>query len=397
MRTPLILATAWSLLVSGILCAADSRTPQERQVDSAIARALDYLSRHQQPSGAWVVDSANGEETSATSLAVMSFLAAGHVPGEGPYGKQIERGIRWVVEHQEKNGMLVARRSHGPMYSHGISTLMLAEVVGMVDEADAAPVRRALERGVKLILDSQALSKDRRHAGGWRYQADSRDSDLSVTGWQVMALRAAKDVGCDVPREAIDAAIEYVKACAARDNRGFGYQPGNGQTPTLTGCGITCLECCGDHNTREAIGGAKYLLDDPLRLDSNYFYYGVYYTSVGMFKMGEPYADRYRLHVIDLLLPTQDTDGSWNAVHGSERQHGRIYATSMAVLALAVQCISLGESAGAPGRGAERRERGPRRTRGCSGCGWPRTGSPETRVRAQRRPFAARPCARAYG
>jgi hypothetical protein len=335
MRLALLLAVLAAVLLPGDL-SADSRTPQERQLDSAIARALDFLSRQQQRDGSWVVDS-TGPETSGTALAVMSFLAAGHVPGEGPYGEQINRGIRWVIEHQEDNGMLVARRSHGPMYSHGISTLMLAEVIGMVDEADAAEVRRALERGIKLILDSQALQKDRRHAGGWRYQADSRDSDLSVTGWQVMALRAAKDVGCDVPKEAIDAAIEYVKACSARDDRGFGYQPGNGQTPTLTGCGITCLECCGEHNSVEAIGGAKYLLDEPLKYDSNYFFYGVYYTSVGMFKLGEPYAEKYRQHVIDLLLPVQDADGSWNAAHGSERQHGRVYSTSMAVLGLAVE------------------------------------------------------------
>lgn len=316
--------------------AADSRTPQEQRLDTAITRALDFLSRQQQRSGAWVIDS-TGEETSGTALAVMAFMAAGHVPGEGPYGEQLERGIRWVVEHQEDNGMLVARRSHGPMYSHGISTLMLAEVVGMVDEADAANVRRALERGIRLILESQALDKDRRHAGGWRYQADSRDSDLSVTGWQVMALRAAKDVGCDVPKEAIEHAIQYVKECSARDDRGFGYQPGNGQTPTLTGCGITCLECCGEHNSKEALGGAEYLLKDPLKYDSNYFFYGVYYTSVGMFKLGEPYAEKYRQHMIDLLLPIQDADGSWNAVHGSERQHGRVYSTAMAVLGLAVE------------------------------------------------------------
>lgn len=334
-RIALLLCLSVPMQPGGL--SAAGRTPQEQQVDNAIARALDFLAREQQASGGWVIPSASGEETSATSLAVMAFLAAGHVPGEGPYGKQIERGIRWVVQNQEKNGMIVARRSHGPMYSHGISALMLAEVVGMVDEADAAEVRRALERGIKLILDAQALSKDRRHAGGWRYQADSRDSDLSVTGWQVMALRAAKDVGCDVPKESIDAAIRYVKECSVRDNRGFGYQPGNGQTPTLTGCGITCLECCGDHNTKEALGGAKYLLDEPLRYDSNYFFYGVYYTSVGMFKMGEPYAEKYRQHMINLLLPVQEADGSWNAVHGSERQHGRVYATSLAVLALAIE------------------------------------------------------------
>jgi hypothetical protein len=323
-------------LLSGTIAPAQEGGERAAEVDEAIARSLDYLARQQQPSGAWIIDSI-GEETSATSLAVMSFLAAGHMPGEGPYGEQIERGIRWVVSNQEDNGMIVARRSHGPMYSHGISTLMLAEVIGMVDEADAPDTRRALEAGVRLILESQSVSKDGRHAGGWRYQADSRDSDLSVTGWQVMALRAAKDCGCDVPKESIDAAIEYVKLCGARDNRGFGYQPDNGQTPTLSGTGITCLEVCGDHHTAEALGAAQYLLDDRLEYDDNYFFYGVYYTGVGMHKMGGEYAEAYRDHLADILLPIQEAEGSWLAVHGSERSHGRVYATSLAVLALAVE------------------------------------------------------------
>jgi hypothetical protein len=330
-----------ALLLSARPAPAELTPDEEQAVDAAIARALDYISREQQPGGAWRTDSF-GESTAATSLAVMAFMAAGHMPGEGPYGTQIDRGIRWVVEHQEDNGLIVDRRTHGPMYSHGISTLMLAEAAGMVDEADAAAVRQALERGIKLILESQAVRKDRRHAGGWRYQVDSRDSDLSVTGWQVLALRAAKDVGCDVPAEAIDAAVEYVKNCGVFDrnkarHRGFGYQPGNGATPTLTGTGITALEVCGTHHTAEALGGADWLLDNPVELRSNYPFYGVYYTGVGMFKMGGDYADQTHRHLVNLLLPAQEADGSWSSRHGTERGVGRIYSTTLAVLALTVE------------------------------------------------------------
>jgi hypothetical protein len=308
----------------------------QEDVDNAVIRALDYIASQQEPNGAWKTDS-YGECTAATSLAVMAFMAAGHLPGEGPYGTQIDRGIRWVLEHQEDNGMLVARRSHGPMYSHGISTLMLAEAAGMVPEADAADLRRALERAVKLILEAQQLDKDRRHAGGWRYQVDSRDSDLSVTAWQVLALRAAKDVGCDVPADSIDDAIEYVKNCSVRDNRGFGYQPGSGQTQTLTGTGITALEVCGLHHAPESVGGADWLLDNPLDYGSNYYFYGVYYTGVGMFKMGGQYAEETHEHLVNLLLPRQEGNGSWESPHGGERGHGRIYSTTLGVLALTIE------------------------------------------------------------
>lgn len=331
------------LLVRLLLCvgiivavASSARAEQDEEVDTAIARALDYIKSQQLPNGAWRAEG-HGESTGITGLAVMAFMAAGHTPGEGPYAETIDKGIRWVLDHQEPNGMLIAKRSHGPMYDHGIATLMLAECYGMMNEKDGAKVKKALERAIRLILESQVVHKDRRHEGGWRYQVESRDSDLSVTGWQVLALRAAKDIGCDVPAEAIDAAVDYVRNCATPDNKGFGYQPGSGPTPTLTGTGITCLEVCGKHETREAIGGAKALLENQLRHDSQYFYYGVYYTGVGMFKMGGEYAEKMHRRLCKLLLETQDAEGSWTPRHGGEREAGKVYCTAMSVLGLAIE------------------------------------------------------------
>ena len=40
---------------------------------------------------------------------------------------------------------------------------------------------------------------------------DDKDADLSIIGWQLMALRSAKNAGFDVPVEAIDAAVECVR------------------------------------------------------------------------------------------------------------------------------------------------------------------------------------------
>ncbi len=310
---------------------------RQSEVDRAIARALVYISANQAPEGFWKTD-AWGESTAITSLAVMAFLAAGYVSDEGPYGEQISRGVRWVISQQQPNGMLIRKtQSHGPMYDHGICSLMLGEVCGMFGSADSALVRRALEKAIRLILDAQAVEKFDRHQGGWRYQIDSRDSDLSVTGWQVLALRAAKDIGADVPVEAIDRAVNYVRMCADKKQHGFAYQPGNSPTPTLTGCGITCLEVCGEHHSAEALAGAKWLLTHPLIERSAYFYYGVYYTGVGLSKIGGEAASQNYQHLRDTLLPIQQSDGAWNPQHGSEKQAGRIYSTSLAVLALAVE------------------------------------------------------------
>ncbi len=319
---------------------ADPPTAEERRVDSAVARALEYLAKTQKPSGCWESD-AYGESTATTSLGVMAFLAAGHVPGKGPYAEQIERGIDWVVDHQRSgkydDGLLAYRTSHGPMYSHGVSTLMLAEVAGMVSPERSKRVRAALEKAVRVILTAQNVPKSERNSGGWRYQIRSSDSDLSVSGWQLLALRAAKNLGCDVPAENIDRAVAYVKRCNSAEEKGFAYQPGGSITSVRTGTGILALEICGEHHCDEALRGAEYLLQNPLRYDETYYFYGVYYCGVGMFQMGGKYWPAMRDQIRKVLLEKQAPDGSWIAGNGSEKRIGAVYTTTMAVLSLTVE------------------------------------------------------------
>ncbi len=315
--------------------AADPPNPKQKAVDRAVVAALDFLAGEQLPNGSWRADG-YGEMTSTTSLAIMAFLAAGHVPGEGPYADHLDRGIRWVISQQKPNGLIINRTSHGPMYCHGISTLMLAEVAGMVPKHLAEPVRKALEKAVKAILQAQDVRKPQRDAGGWRYHITSPDSDLSVTGWQLLALRAAKNIGCDVPAENIDRAVDYVKLCSFR-NQGFCYQPGDGPTQVRSGTGILALEICGEHHAPQSLGAAEILRVRPLRYGQPYYFYGVYYCSVGMFQVGGKYWDETRDTVYDQLLPRQLADGSWQSADNSEIQAGRVYCTSMSVLALAVE------------------------------------------------------------
>jgi hypothetical protein len=332
-----VLTLTFVIITTPVLAQEKSAGPTPS--DESIRRALVYLKDLQKADGGW--DAGFGRATSVTSLAVMSFLAAGHVPGEpGPYRDAIDRGIRYVLAHQKANGMLVANTSHGPMYCHGISTLMLAEVVGMTnDAAMAEQCRGALARAIDLILKAQDVPskrRDPRAEGGWRYQPSSTDSDLSVSGWQVMALRAAKSAGCAVPAESIDRAVGYLKRCASKGG-GFGYQPGGEPNNPRTGTGILALEICGEHLTAEAVAGAEYLVKHPPRWGSQYFFYEVYYCPLGLFQVGDQYFNVYYPKLVEILLDHQDKDGSWLSGDGNDRSGGRVYCTSMAVLALAVE------------------------------------------------------------
>ena len=104
------------------------------------------------------------------------------------------------------------------MYAHGIATIALAELYG---QTRSPAIRGKLDRTIKLIIASQ------NQQGGWRYRPVVRDADVSVTVLQVVALRAAKNSGIDVPQRTIDNAVKYVKACHHARTGGFSYQPGS--------------------------------------------------------------------------------------------------------------------------------------------------------------------------
>ena len=136
-------------------------------------------------------------------------VPSGNVPGEGKYGEAIEKGVRYVCSQQQANGVISSQQfGMTVMYSHGICTLMLAEVIGLMpNRAEAANLRKQLELAVRLIKSAQAQAKHGMNAGGWRYGIEPGNADMSVTAWQVMALRAAKRRR-DVPTTIIDSAVK---------------------------------------------------------------------------------------------------------------------------------------------------------------------------------------------
>jgi hypothetical protein len=220
---------------------------------------------------------------------------------------------------------------------------MLAEVVGMTQGPLAADVKKALEKALAITLQAQRKGNDN-NKGGWRYQIGSSDADMSVTGWQVLSLRAAKNVGCDVPPTAIDEAVKYVKR--SQDAAGaYCYTPHGGPTAPCTGTGILALcVCVKDAAKSPEVTKAGSLLLKSLkeqnvlqyapRWNSTFFSYCMYYCSQACFQLGGNYWETFRPFMHKTLLPHQEANGSWNS--GSDG-YGAHYSTSMAVLSLAVE------------------------------------------------------------
>jgi hypothetical protein len=315
---------------------ADDAVPPK--IRDSVDKALAWLSDHQRPDGTFPQGASAGT-TAVPSLVTMAFLARGHVPDHGPYAQTLNRSIDYVLDSQQEDGLL--SRAHGGnyvMYEHGIATVMLTEVYGMVDDARRARVGKALAKSARIILEAQKAQKSgAQYLGGWRYQVNSPDSDISVSGWQLMALRGVANCGAAVPRQALEAGREYIRRSAVPTG-GFGYQPGGGPNQARTGTGILALELLGEHNSREALAGGDYLLkswpEEPASME--FYYYAVYYCSQALNQLGGKYYDTLYPRLRDGLLAQQNADGAFGGGSGQEQDAGPAYRTAMACLALCV-------------------------------------------------------------
>jgi hypothetical protein len=314
---------------------ADEDESVPPNVRDSVDRALAFLKSGQLPNGSWHAGQASS--TAVPSLAVMAFLSRGHVPGQGPYGEMLNRTIDFVLKAQRPSGLLSkAEGGNAVMYEHGISTVMLSEVYGMVDDARREQIGKALAKAAKLTLDAQAVQKPPQYQGGWRYQPGSGDSDISCTGWQLMALRGAANCGAAVPRSALDAGREYVRRSAANGG-GFSYQPGGPPNQARTGTGILSMELLGQHDSPEAKAAGDWLLKNPPdNPGMEFYYYAVYYNAQALNQLGGNYWSTLYPRLRDTLLTLQQQNGSFAGGSGQEQEAGDAYRTSMAVLALCV-------------------------------------------------------------
>jgi len=318
-------------------------TPRDR-TDEAVNRALAFLTAQQKADGS-ITDAGNPH--AMTALAILAAAATGHPPGTpDAIGAMAQKGLEYLLAdgRQRPNGYYGGDGSR--MYGHGIVSLTLAELLGMGADAETdRRIRARLEKAIELILWSQDRKDrdDSHNFGGWRYEPDSRDSDLSVTIWQLMALRAAKNAGMDVPKEAIEKAVAYLRKTFKQVDRrgqtvgGCGYQPGRGPGYTSASYGLLAMQVCGLYAAPEVEMAAAFLRHEKLDWNDRFFLYGTYYYAQGMYQRGGEDALISRRNVEEVLLPKQNEDGSWRAPHGEEHNAGRVYCTSMAVLALAVK------------------------------------------------------------
>lgn len=329
-----LLALAGNTYAKDRLWKKEFDTLYTKNIENSVNKGLEWLAEHQNDNGSWTnkigyklnesVEGHKADNVGVTAIAGLSFISAGNFPGQGEYGEVVKKALEYVLSCSDPATGYIS--CHGSrMYEHGFATLFLAELYGMTGKKKT---RRALEKAVQIILDSQ------NREGGWRYQPRPDDADLSVTVTIVQSLRSAKNVGIYVPGHNIEKAMNYVKKCYRHDGA-FYYQTKQMSRASwaLTAAGVVSLHSAGHYKTKRVRKGIKWLWNvlnkkGRIQYGDYHYFYGHFYTSQALYQAGWNDFRKYYKELSREFIVNQRPDGSWIDIVGQS------FATAMSTLIL---------------------------------------------------------------
>jgi hypothetical protein len=290
-------------------------------------------------------------DTAATGLVLLTYLGGGYTHLDDKHRTLVRRGVEWLVKRQKPDGdLFVGGSKYTHLYSHGIAAMALCEAYGMTQDPE---LREAAQKAVDFIVRSQDLKN-----GGWRYEP-GKESDTSVTGWQLMALKSGQMAGLTVPVETLRRINEWLNTAQnpQRDGR-YRYNPhdlpdrADSHQPSLamTAEAMLMRMYLGQRRDNLAvIQGAEHVkanlpevgsTDRPQR-DCYYWYY----ATQAMYQMQGEYWTTWNNRLRPLMEASQVKTGEWAGTwHPSQpipdrwgHAGGRLYVTAMHLLMLEVE------------------------------------------------------------
>ncbi len=312
--------------------------------EAAVMKALKFLESKQSPEGSW----GSGYPGAMTGLALLSFL--GHCEIQSP---AVTKAINRLIEEGNKNGGRLAITGIGGQqepYQHGIATYALGEAYSMMParKKDIEPV---LRQAVAVIVGGQKPD------GSWAYGYNvSGTPDMSASGWQIQALKAAHYTGLNIDGvdKALDHAIKWVETMQNKSTGLFGYNSAgdgvaNGTNPRqrLVGVGTLALQVWKHAGSAAAQHGVRTITTHP-NLDykgPEANLYAWYYETQCAINAGGDHWKKWNAKFQDQIVNNQASDGSWPADGGGENWRGgangdnpewQIYRTALCTLMLEV-------------------------------------------------------------
>lgn len=210
-------------------------------------------------------------------------------------------------------------------------------------------LEKVVVKAVDRIIDAQCPN------GGWGYSYNNKinpDIDLSVTGWNVQALKAAEHGGIKPTkgeiRSTLRKASSYVRKNVMPDGK-FSYKE-NGNMPrsSLVGVGVLSLQMTGNGSDSAARKGLDWIKNNVKTLQwgqgsgtenvKSNLYMHYYCVQAAMNRGGDVWTS-YNKAFRDAVLSGQNADGSFRKndvgyVSGMSNKSENIYRQCLATLML---------------------------------------------------------------
>lgn len=327
--------------------------PKTEDIRRAMDRGIEFLLKHQNRNGSWgsanssrpneiyapVPGSHQGFKAAVTAMAITALIETG---GPRPdVAAALDRAEPWLFEHLPK----VRRSTPDAFYNVWTHAYSIQSLVRMLArKPDDADRRQRIRTLIAQQIDM--LGRYEMVDGGWAYydfnaqtQKPSGSTISFVTAVVLVALREARDAGCDVPQPLIDRGMASIRR---QRNPDFSYLYGSHHTyrPASPidrpGGSLGRSQAC---NFAMRIWGDRLVTDDVLRtwldrlfarslwLDigrkrpipheswfavAGYFYYfGHYYAARCIEELPPTDRPRFRDYLAHALLRVQEKDGSW--------------------------------------------------------------------------------------
>jgi len=314
--------------------------------EKAVLRGLEWLRKVQNPDGSW----GDKNKGAMTGFALLCFLGHGETNESADYGLTVGKAVQWILDQGTtyQGHLSMTKDGWGPgnggVYEHAICTYALGEYYTMTKDERVVEL---LKQAVGYIVQGQGP------AGGWMYSFDKSQNDLSVSGWQIQALKAAHLTGLNLP--GVDGSLE--KAVDALDKvwkgtEGYGYR-GPENKWSLTGVGILC-RLFWKNETGPVRNAMEWVLDTAEKEDrqkplkykgDNCDLYAWYYHTQAALMFGGGAWQKWNRWFQDEICDVQNPDGSWPAPGGKgpgvdyghdQSMSAQVYRSTLCILMLEV-------------------------------------------------------------
>ncbi|MFP6855115.1 MAG: prenyltransferase/squalene oxidase repeat-containing protein, partial [Opitutales bacterium] len=234
--------------------------------EEVIKKGLDWLKATQAKDGSWGANDKDAkgqlkpsDKNAMTGMALLCFLGHCELQDSPKYGNTVNKAIEFLISTPpEDRGIAQGNRG---CYSHPIRTYALCEAFTMTKIKKLEPFAKRA---------AAAVIKGQNESGGWAYgyaKGPTAHIDLSVTSWNIQALKAAALTGILIEGldVAMDKAVAYVKRCQDSDGRFKYREERHGEHSvhgSLTGAGVLSLQIWKNAKSAEAAKGLEWIINN---------------------------------------------------------------------------------------------------------------------------------------